>query len=128
MKITTDQGKFRVGCHHLRYFRKDAYPNWDDKLFSTVYDSFEKAGRALEDMEKLVEREQPNDVYHFFIKDMDNQNTIKREQMIGLEIKQGTLPVLEEFRNVPTCKESLQKAMPTHKYMELMEEGVINVR
>ena len=79
MKITTDQGKFRVGCHHLRYFRKDAYPNWDDKLFSTVYDSFEKAALALEAMEKLVEREQPNDVYTFFITSVTAKENAEKE-------------------------------------------------
>ena len=69
MKITTDQGKFRVGCHHLRYFRKDAYPTSVERVFTTIYNSFDRAGRAMIDMEKLVEREQPNDVYTFFIKE-----------------------------------------------------------
>ena len=34
-----------------------------------IYTSFDRAGRALVDMEKLVDREQPNDVYTFFIRE-----------------------------------------------------------
>ena len=54
MKITTDQGKFKVGCHHLRYFRKDAYPTSVERVFTTIYTSFDRAASAMVDMEKLV--------------------------------------------------------------------------
>ena len=79
MKITTDQGKFKVGCHHLRYFRKDAYPTSVERVFTTIYTSFDRAASAMVDMEKLVEREQPNDVYTFFITSVTAKENAEKE-------------------------------------------------
>lgn len=69
IKATESKTTYRLGCHHLRYFRRDAYPTSIERVFSTIYTSFDRAGRALVDMEKLVDREQPNDVYTFFIRE-----------------------------------------------------------
>ena len=79
MKITTDKGKFKVGCHHLRYFRKDAYPTSVERVFTTIYTSFDRAASAMVDMEKLVEREQPNDVYTFFITSVTAKENAEKE-------------------------------------------------